>query len=89
MFSDGTYDEIGRLTIEALRQIHASQVIDRVTVIRGYVQILSRTRAPGAYERRMIIAVQELAELAKQYQKAELVDALEALVARMDQEREP
>jgi hypothetical protein len=61
--------------------------LDRVTVIQTYVQMLSRIQASAAYERRMIIAVRELAELAKQYQKTEPGDALEALVARMDQER--
>jgi hypothetical protein len=50
MFSKGTYDEIGRLTYRALKEIASSRVIDAVADIRGYAHILAGTQTPGRYE---------------------------------------
>jgi hypothetical protein len=85
MFSEEAYEEIGRLTGWALGEMRAPHVIDRVTVIRAYAQLANNQ--PTRYENKIILNVQDLVELAKQHGKSELAGALEALVARLDQER--
>jgi hypothetical protein len=88
MFSERTYDDVRRLTQRVLQEIHVRQVIERVPVIHAYVQLCAGSPEP-ALEKKLILNVQDLAELTKQYRKLELAEELEALVARMDQERGP
>jgi hypothetical protein len=89
MFSEGTYEELDRLTERALKEIQAWQVVDRVTVVRGYQQLIIRGLAPLEYQRRIVTAVQELADFTRQHQKPDLADQLQALASRMDRDRDP
>jgi hypothetical protein len=89
MLSEGTYGEIARLTDWATRLIGVRQVMERVTVIRAHMQLCAGSGQPGPYEEKLILSVHGLAALAKQHQQHELAVALEALVVRMDQERDP
>ena len=84
MLSDLTSAEIERLTDQALEEIQGPQAIDRVTAIRGYVRMASNH--PALYHEKLIMAVQELADVAKAQWKVDLGKSLEKLVAKIDQE---
>lgn len=87
MFSNKTYTEIIRVANEALREIGTPEVIDCVTVIQGYMHVLSRVSDSTEHEWRISVSVRKLLEMARRHKKPDLVNALETLLATIDEER--
>jgi hypothetical protein len=86
MFSEQTYADIARLTDDALT-MGVFEVVDRVTVIRGYVQLSLMFPGQAGYQASVAASIRDLLQTARRYRKQELVAALEALARTMEQDR--
>ena len=86
MLSEKTYAELARLTEEALHQIPGREAIDKVTAIRGYVQLLSGHPSRKDYEANLAEALLDLSDIVTRY-RPELASRLGALIVEIDRER--
>jgi hypothetical protein len=87
VLSHRTYTEIIRVTDETLQQVPIPQVVDRITVIHGYMQLLSF--APTQlehYEAKLGKALQGLLRLVTQQGKTTLIHELQLLITQIDKE---
>ena len=87
MLSHRTYTEIIRVTDEILQQVAIPQVVDRITVIHGYMQLLSFSPTQvEQYEAKLGKALHDLLRLITQQGKTKLIHELQALVTQIDKE---
>jgi hypothetical protein len=86
MLSNATYGQIMRFTDEALREIGTSHTVDRVTVIRGYLQMLALLPNRTDYKEKIARNLRRLSELAVRHNKPELGQKLDALGTTVDEE---
>jgi hypothetical protein len=84
MLSEKTSEEIERLTTASLLELHGQDVIERVTIIRAYVQLLAIDPAQNQYDPKLASALLELSRLAIRQGKTELTRDLQALVKVID-----
>jgi hypothetical protein len=87
MLSERTYKEIDRLTGAALLKLSGQDVIERVTVIRGYVQLLAAVPERSDYETELANVLLDLSRLAIRQGKAELTLDLQLVVTAIDSAR--
>jgi hypothetical protein len=87
MLSERTYEEIDRLTGAALLELSGQDVIERVTVIRGYVQLLAAVPERSDYETDLANVLLDLSRLAIRQGKAELTLDLQLVVTAIDADR--
>ena len=87
MLSEQTYAEIAGLSQRCLEQISTRDVVDRVTVIRGYVQLLAIRPARKDYEAKLVATLIELSDLAARHRQPELARSLQTLAMTIDLER--
>jgi hypothetical protein len=87
MFSDNLYADIATVTQRALEQINNVRVIDRVTIVRGYVQLSLSNRSVG--DARLRNSLERLTELAREEKRMSLVAELDRLVQAVDRESAP
>jgi len=76
LLSEKTYAELARLTEDALHEIPGREAIDKVTAIRGYVQLLTRQPSRKDYEANLAEALFDLSDIATRY-RLELASRLE------------
>ena len=81
MLSQRTHCEIGRLTAEALKVIGGQEVIDRVTVIRGYEQLLGMYPNRQDFQKSLAKGVLDLQQLAERRQSTHLATQLQVISA--------
>jgi hypothetical protein len=86
MLSQRIFTEIAQVTQEVLKRIPEHGVIDRVTIIRGYVQLLAMHPTRKEYERKLATALLDLSYIASRSKEAELTRDLQALVTAIDAE---
>ena len=86
MLSEKTYAKLARLTEDALQEIPGREAIDKVTAIRGYVQLLAGHPSRKDYEANLAEALFDLSGIATRY-RPELARRLEALIVEIDRER--
>ena len=86
MLSHKTYAEIALITQQVLQQIPGADVIDRVTVIRGYAQLLAIYPTRKEYEVKLATALLDLSSIASRFKAVELSRNLEALVTAINTE---
>ena len=83
MLSQRTHFEIGRLTAEALKVIGGQEVIDRVTVIRGYEQLLGMYPNRQDFQKSLAKGVLDLLQLAERRQSTHLATQLQVISAHL------
>ncbi len=76
--------EIERTTAEALSQIGGNYVVDRVTVIRGYVQLIASDTESNDDWRKLADVILDVSHIAIRHQKSELAHDLKALAAAIE-----
>ena len=86
MLSEKTYAELVRLTEHALHEIPGREAIDKVTAIRGYVQLLTGHPSRKDYEANLAEALFDLCDIAIRY-GPELASRLQALIVEINRER--
>jgi hypothetical protein len=86
MLSEKTSEEIERLTTASLLELHGQDVIERVTIIRAYVHLLTIDPARNHYDPKLASALLDLSRLAIRQGKTELTRDLEALVTVIEAE---
>ncbi|HYR82487.1 MAG TPA: hypothetical protein VE422_00255 [Terriglobia bacterium] len=87
MLSQRTYVEIDRVTASALRMIAGQEVIERVTVIRGYEQLLSMYPDRLDFEKRLAQGLLDLKLVAERHASANLAMELQVVSHRIEAER--
>jgi len=87
MLSQRTYVEIDRLTTNALQTIRGQEVIERVTVIRGYKQLLGMFPDRADFEKRLAKEVLNLKLVAERHASDQLAMELQIVSHRIDAER--
>jgi hypothetical protein len=86
MLSNATCGQIMRFTDQALREIGTSDAVDRVTVIRGYMQMLALAPNQRDYRDKISGNLRQLSELAVNRQRWDLAQALATLAQTVDRE---
>ena len=86
MLSDETFAEITRLTEKALQELPLPAASDRVTVVRGYVQLLRDHPERQDYKTHLVDALLDLAEVASRHSRHGLASDLESLAGRIERE---
>ena len=86
MLSENTFEEIERLTKASLLELQGQDAIERVTIIRAYVQLFAIEPARNHYDPKLANAILDLSRLATGQGKAELTRDLQALAAVIDAE---
>ena len=87
MLSQRTYVEIDRLTTNALQTIGGQEVIERVTVIRGYKELLGMYPERADFQKRLAQGVLILKLIAERHASANLAMELQVISHRIDAER--
>ena len=87
MLSQSTYIEIDRVTANALQMIGGQEVIERVTVIRGYKQLLGMFPDRADFEKRLAKEVLNLKLVAERHASDKLAMELQVVSHRIDAER--
>ena len=87
MLSQRTYVEIDRLTTNALQTSGGQEVIERVTVIRGYKQLLGMFPDRADFEKRLAKEVLNLKLVAERHASDKLAMELQVVSHRIDAER--
>jgi hypothetical protein len=86
VLSEKTRATLAQLTEKALHEIPGRETIDKVTVIRGYVQLLTGHPSRKDYDANLTEALLDLFNIATRY-RSELASRLEGLIAEIDRER--
>ena len=86
MLSHGTFDEIAKVTELALRLIPTFEVVGRVTIIRGYAQLLALDPTYRDYEQKLAKALLDLSSIASRARQSELSRNVQAVVAAINAE---
>lgn len=89
MLSQATFAQIAQVTEEALQQITTRDAIHRVTIIRGYAQLLALDPSHKEYGEKLVNALLALYNVASRLHQAELAQNLQALVEVINGERTP
>ena len=84
MLSQGTFDRIAQVTELALQQMPTLEVIGRVTIIRGYAQLLALDSSYKEYEQKLAKALLELSSIASRSNQSELSRNVQTVVAAID-----
>ena len=84
VLSQGTFDRIAQVTELALQQMPTLEVIGRVTIIRGYAQLLALDASYKEYEQKLAKALLELSSIASRSNQSELSRNVQTVVAAID-----
>jgi len=78
------FDRIAQVTELALQQMPTLEVIGRVTIIRGYAQLLALDASYKEYEQKLAKALLELSSIASRSNQSELSRNVQTVVAAID-----
>jgi hypothetical protein len=87
MLSKATYAEIARITDEVLLEIPTIEIVERILIIRGSLQLLASSPKRTEYEAKISAGIRGLSRMAEGYGKVDLMKALDALLVMIDRER--
>jgi hypothetical protein len=83
MLTPQIHSEITRLTAEALASSGAQAVVELVTVIRGYADLISRSPGRKDYVNKLVTALVSLHIEIQRKGPSRLLDDLEQLIAKI------
>jgi hypothetical protein len=86
MLSNELTAKIARATGEALKTVGGHEVINRVTVIRAYLQLIEIQPARSDHLLKLTAGIIDLAHVATQHQKTELARQLHTIATAIDRE---
>jgi hypothetical protein len=86
VLSRGTFEQIAQVTELALRQMPTLEVVGRVTIIRGYAQLLALDPNYKEYEQKLAKSLLELSLIASRSNQSELSRTVQTVVAAINDE---
>jgi len=84
VLSQNTFDQIAQVTELTLRLMPTLGVVGRVTIIRGYAQLLALDRSYKEYEQKLAKALLDLSSIASRSDQSELSRKLQSVVATIN-----